>query len=378
MIPRYRSPLSLPDVLRSLAPTQKSPLGSSAPGLAAASAITWMPSASQGLFQLLEGWGQAGRVVLPAYTCLRVVTAVRAAGWTPVFVDVDPGTLAMDTGAVARELALGGKPQVVLATHLHGIPVDLAEIRALAGGAGARLVEDCAMAQGAQGSDGPVGSTGDAAIFSFGLGKCLSFGTGGALVGPALQPAPQGPELTRLALTSALASRAGFLGDVRFHLQEGLKSMLRIAGANRSEALFNPERISAPAARQLARLAMLSRIEHELQALRERSFSWLEWAAGLDGDRVQVPRLAPGAVPCCPSLPLFVQEPPALAARLRRHGVDTARYFDYCAARLDGAAAAFAGAEWLASRVLLIPASHAADRKMSIIRDIISDYAERG
>ncbi len=122
----------------------------------------------------------AGRpAAIPAYCCYDVATAVDGAGVDFFLYDLDPMTLGPDFGSLRR--ALDGGAGAVLAVHLYGLPVDWPRLEALAAEYGADVVEDAA--QGAGGSiDGrPLGTLGPVGVLSFGRGKGMTGGGGGAL-----------------------------------------------------------------------------------------------------------------------------------------------------------------------------------------------------
>jgi len=116
-------------------------------------------------------------VLIPANTCYIVLWAVLLSGNRPVLVDVDPvtGMITPDTlTACGVE-----RPGAVIPCHLYGLPAPMAAITAWARENGARVIEDAALAFGNQVEGQPAGSWGDAAIFSFGTGKLVSFLSGG-------------------------------------------------------------------------------------------------------------------------------------------------------------------------------------------------------
>lgn len=119
-------------------------------------------------------------VALPAYGCFDLATAADAAGAAVVLYDVDPGTLGPDLDSLARALRMGADRVVMV--HLHGIPVDVEAVRALAEPFGARLVDDAAQGAGAAFGGRPLGAHGEAGILSFGRGKGVTGGGGGALL----------------------------------------------------------------------------------------------------------------------------------------------------------------------------------------------------
>ena len=128
------------------------------------------------------GVGSGDEVITCANAGVPPVAAIRAAGATPVFVDVDPDTLSIDPRAVGA--ALGPRTACILAIHLYGFPAALDALLEIARGAGLPVVEDCAQAHGARVNDRPVGSLGTLGCFSFYPTKNLgAFGDGGVVIG---------------------------------------------------------------------------------------------------------------------------------------------------------------------------------------------------
>ena len=123
----------------------------------------------------------AGRpVAIPAYGCFDLATAVLGAGASFVLYDSDPATLGPDLDSLAKALSMGADRVVV--AHLYGVPVDLLAVRALADSFGATIIEDAAQGAGASLDGMPLGSFGAAGVLSFGRGKGVTGGSGGALL----------------------------------------------------------------------------------------------------------------------------------------------------------------------------------------------------
>ena len=120
-------------------------------------------------------------VALPAYACYDVAAAAVGAGAGIVFYDVDPETLAPDESSVVRALQL--EPAAIVVVHSFGLPVNVGPIVRLAQHVGAIVIEDAAQSAFATFRGVPLGSTGSVGIFSFGRGKGLTGGAGGALCG---------------------------------------------------------------------------------------------------------------------------------------------------------------------------------------------------
>jgi dTDP-4-amino-4,6-dideoxygalactose transaminase len=120
-------------------------------------------------------------IVFPALTFWVMPAIAKAAGLKVVFADVDPATFTMDPAALER--AITPATRAVVPTHLYGLPCDMDGILGISQRYNLRVVEDCAHALGATYDGRPVGTLGDAAIFSFQTLKPLNlYGGGLALV----------------------------------------------------------------------------------------------------------------------------------------------------------------------------------------------------
>lgn len=119
------------------------------------------------------------RVLTSALDWPAASEAIRWVGATPGYVDVDPSTATIDP----TECVAGWDPTVtaVVATHLFGVPADIAALRAALPDT-TRIVEDCAQALGARLDGEAVGTLADAAAFSFGPGKQVDAGEAGMAV----------------------------------------------------------------------------------------------------------------------------------------------------------------------------------------------------
>jgi dTDP-4-amino-4,6-dideoxygalactose transaminase len=123
-------------------------------------------------------------VITTAFSFFASASAIVRAGATPVFVDVDPGTLNLDA-ALVGQLLRAKRPEnlrAILPVHLYGQCADMdAFDRMVKENAkehtrefGVAIVEDAAQAIGAEWSGRGAGSLGVAAAFSFYPTKNLS------------------------------------------------------------------------------------------------------------------------------------------------------------------------------------------------------------
>ena len=117
------------------------------------------------------------KVVVPAYTCYSVPSAVAAADLEVVPCDVADGTFDYDYAQL--EALLRADVLCVLSVHLFGIPADTARLAQMCSGTGIHVVEDAAQAFGGESRGRRLGTLGDVAIFSLGRGKNVTCGAGG-------------------------------------------------------------------------------------------------------------------------------------------------------------------------------------------------------
>lgn len=123
---------------------------------------------------------QGDEVIVQSFTFWGVIDAILEAGGRPVLVN---NTLD-DFNAAPEEIEkkITGRTRAIIATHLFGIPADIAEIADIADVHNAVLIEDCAQCLGATYKGSAVGTFGDLSIVSFNYEKHLSTGEGGMLV----------------------------------------------------------------------------------------------------------------------------------------------------------------------------------------------------
>jgi perosamine synthetase len=135
------------------------------------------------------GIGSGDTVIVPGYTCAAVPAAVKFAGASSVYADIDPESYSPSLGTYsdALEAHAHGRVKALILQHTYGIPGDVPRIAAWAREQGMALIEDCAHALGTRyrQDDGcwqEVGHMGDAAFFSSQWSKPVSTGLGGWLV----------------------------------------------------------------------------------------------------------------------------------------------------------------------------------------------------
>lgn len=147
-------------------------------------------------------------VLIPGYTCYSVAASIVNAGLAIRLYDIDPMTLAPDIESIEKNL--GRNTLAVLVQHLFGIPVQMEGIKDLLSRRGVWFIEDAAQGLGGSISGKPLGTTGDFGLFSFGRGKPLPLGSGGAVTGKhpeileGINPEASGKGRTQVMKTAAM------------------------------------------------------------------------------------------------------------------------------------------------------------------------------
>jgi aminotransferase EvaB len=125
--------------------------------------------------------GPGDEVATAANAGMYATTAIRAAGATPAYVEIDASTLLMDPAAL--RVGLTPRTRAMIVTHLYGRVADVDALAGVARESGIALIEDCAQAHGAQGGGGKAGTAGVLGCFSFYPTKNLgALGDAGAVV----------------------------------------------------------------------------------------------------------------------------------------------------------------------------------------------------
>jgi dTDP-4-amino-4,6-dideoxygalactose transaminase len=116
------------------------------------------------------------RVITSPFSFFASASAIVRAGATPVFVDVDAGTLNLEASLVEKKLGAVASDAIraALPVHLYGQCADMDGFGRIGREFGVAIVEDAAQAIGAEWNGQRAGSLGVAAAFSFYPTKNLS------------------------------------------------------------------------------------------------------------------------------------------------------------------------------------------------------------
>jgi dTDP-4-amino-4,6-dideoxygalactose transaminase len=127
--------------------------------------------------------GEHPGVLITSLTCYAVVEAVKSAGFTPVFADIDPKTLHFNGDTIEKAFKKHKDIKAVIVQNNLGYPCDIKTIKSSVRKHNLVLIEDLAHCAGISYKDGKeAGTIGDFTALSFGKGKSVDTISGGALV----------------------------------------------------------------------------------------------------------------------------------------------------------------------------------------------------
>ncbi|WP_218020022.1 DegT/DnrJ/EryC1/StrS family aminotransferase [Nocardia anaemiae] len=298
-------------------------------------------SGSDALLLLLRaaGIGSGDEVIVPCYTFFASVSAICHAGATPVFVDIDPDTYAVDPTAVAA--AVNERTKAVIPVHLFNRMADMAAVTTVAARHGISVIEDSAEAIGMFHDGVHAGLLGAGGVLSFFPTKTL-----GAL-------GDAGMVITDDPL---IADRCAVL---RHHGRMG-QTIGRISGISNAASLSgtNSKMDEVQASVLLARIPRLNR------AIARRAM----WARFYDSQLAELPgiRLPAKHIQAQSNQVWYVylievDDRDGLAEHLRNRGIGTEIYYPQpmhlqpCFAKLGYQAGDFPVAEQAAQRALALP-----------------------
>ncbi|OGU65241.1 MAG: perosamine synthetase [Ignavibacteria bacterium RBG_16_36_9] len=126
---------------------------------------------------LALGIGEGDEVIVPTFTYIASVNAIKYAYAKPVFVDSHPQTWQIDPSEIREKITK--KTKAIMAVHIYGHPCDMNQIKKIAKENNLYIIEDCAEAIGSYYDNKHAGSFSDIATFSFFGNKTITTGEGG-------------------------------------------------------------------------------------------------------------------------------------------------------------------------------------------------------
>ncbi|MEU9296681.1 DegT/DnrJ/EryC1/StrS family aminotransferase [Streptomyces sp. NPDC048266] len=357
----------------------------------------YVPSCRFGLYLALRHWCRpGGRVLMSPVNDDVILFVVLAAGLRPVQAPLDPRDGSIDTAAVPD--SVWQDLSAVLTTNLYGNPDPAPELRAHCDRSGIPLIEDAAHAIGSSVGGRPVGTYGEASVFS--LSKHTAAKAGGflALADPALRgelaaardallhPTRATAELAHLTRPYAEAALRGL------RLAPAARATVRLLGLEEREEIRMPLRAdelarALPAAPALDPFHSWVRVDMHDYRLRPgpgrlrritRRLTRLDGV--LDAHRDGTARLlaseygTPGSPPAQPlfRVPLLVEDRDTAVAALARHRITTGYVYDppldrYAGEAFTDPSPAPEPAAWFARHALPVDPRRA-DQVLAVLR----------
>ena len=134
-------------------------------------------SCTSGLMMVLRALGLTGEVILPSFTFFATGHAVLWNGLKPVFANCDIDSWNISPSDVEKKI--NSATSAIIGVHMYGNPCDVAALEAIARRHGLKLIFDAAHGFGSAYRGMPIGSFGDAEVFSLSPTKLLVAGEGG-------------------------------------------------------------------------------------------------------------------------------------------------------------------------------------------------------
>jgi dTDP-4-amino-4,6-dideoxygalactose transaminase len=138
-------------------------------------------SATAGMHLTLTalGIGKGDEVITPSMTFASTINMIALLGATPVFVDIDYGTLNINADLIEKSIT--AKTKAIIPVHFAGVPADMDKINRIAQKHNLIVIEDAAHAVGTYYNGVHAGGFGHIAIFSFHPIKNITTGEGGMI-----------------------------------------------------------------------------------------------------------------------------------------------------------------------------------------------------
>ncbi len=120
---------------------------------------------------------QRDEVIVPTFTYIASVNAIKYVNAKPIFIDSDPKTWQIDPSKIREKIS--SRTKAIMAVHIYGHPCDMKEIKKIAEEYDLYIIEDCAEAIGSYYNNIHAGNFSDIATFSFFGNKTITTGEGG-------------------------------------------------------------------------------------------------------------------------------------------------------------------------------------------------------
>lgn len=139
-------------------------------------------SGTSGLHILVRslGWKKGDEVITTPFSYIASANALLFENVTPIFVDIDPNTLNINTNKVEEKIT--SKTKGILLVHILGLPVNYLEIKKIKDKYNLQIIEDACEAIGKPDKNFIVTKLGEATVYGFHENKQLTSGGEGGMI----------------------------------------------------------------------------------------------------------------------------------------------------------------------------------------------------
>ncbi len=316
------------------------------------------------------GIGKGDQVLLPAYHCIAMITPLEHVGARAVYYRVHKNT---DADIEDVRSKIGPRVRAVLATHYFGFPQRIADLRQLCDEHNLVLIEDCAHAFFGSADGRPLGSFGDYAIGS--AMKFFPLFDGGLLASstrdlnsihlfrpPATLEWKSLINVIEYALSYGRLRRIGLPLKFAIIVKDALWGFLKKTLGKRldkplapssSEGGYgvDPEWVNASMSRISQFILMRSKRDRICEVRRRNYQAMIDALTDAPGIKPLFSNLPKDVVPWV--VPVIVQDPVELFAKLKNAGVPISRFGEQLAPGVDEAVCT--NAVFLSSSVFQFP-----------------------
>ena len=141
--------------------------------------VSVVSNGTSALILAMAAAGLEGEVITTPFTFVATAHAIKWAGLTPVFADIEAESMTIDPRAVER--AITARTSAILAVHVYGRPCHVAALQEVADRYGLKLFFDSAQAFGVTDVGGSLMRHGDVSVMSFHSTKVFHTIEGGAV-----------------------------------------------------------------------------------------------------------------------------------------------------------------------------------------------------
>jgi dTDP-4-amino-4,6-dideoxygalactose transaminase len=142
--------------------------------------LSLVTNATIGLITALQTLRITGEVITTPYSFVATTHALAWNNIEPVFVDIDPATMNLDSDRI--EAAITPKTTAIMPVHCYGYPCDIERLQQIADTYGLKLIYDASHTFGVKYKGESLVHHGDLAILSFHATKVFNTFEGGAIV----------------------------------------------------------------------------------------------------------------------------------------------------------------------------------------------------